>query len=68
MKNYLDELVREREKDTQTVTDIMQSVSPYYQKRILNDALEAYQMYITDEIEANREVMNNIHSVATKKK
>lgn len=60
MKNYVDELMREREQDTQTVTDIMQSVSPYYQKRILNDALEAYKMYIADEIESNRSVMEEL--------
>ena len=62
MKNYLDELVREREKDTQTVTNIMQSISPYYQKRVLNDALQAYQMYIADEIEANRAIMEELHT------
>ena len=51
MKNYIDELVRERENDTKTVQNIMLSVSPYYQKRILNDALQAYAMYINEEIE-----------------
>lgn len=60
MKNYLDALIQERENDTQTVTNIMQSVSPYYQKRILNDALEAYQMYIADEIASNKAVMTEL--------
>ncbi len=62
MKNYIDELVSEREKDTQTVTQIMQSVSPYFQKRILNDALEAYRLYIADEIEATRSIMEELHT------
>ena len=60
MKNYIDELVQEREKDCKTVADIMQSVSPYYQKRILNDALDAYKLYIADEIEANRTIMEEL--------
>lgn len=60
MKNYIDELVRERENDTKTVQNIMLSVSPYYQKRILNDALQAYAMYINKEIENNKEVMTQL--------
>lgn len=60
MKNYLDDLTRERENDIDTVRNIMQSVSPYFLKRIVNDALEAYQLYLTEEVERNRAVMGEL--------
>lgn len=60
MKNYLEDLTRERENDIETVKNIMQSVSPYFLKRIVNDALEAYQLYLTEEVERNRAVMGEL--------
>lgn len=60
MKNYLEDLTRERENDIEIVKNIMQSVSPYFLKRIVNDALEAYQLYLTEEVERNRAVMGEL--------
>ena len=60
MRNYIEDLSRERENDIEQVVTIMNGVSTYFVKRILNDALEAYKLYLEDEIASNKTTMGEL--------
>ena len=66
MTTYLEALTKERENDIERVKNIMESVSPYFEKRILNDALEAYKMYLEEEIAINKSTLGELHTSGKK--
>jgi hypothetical protein len=61
MRNYIEDLQKERENDIEQVMTIMNGVSTYFVKRILNDALEAYKLYLEDEIASNKETIAELY-------